>query len=44
MISNKANANIADKADIKAHLATMHAHFVEKTGTGQIDLRLTYIA
>lgn len=43
MISQKANANIADKADMKAHLATMHAHyiFVEKTSTGQIDLRLT---
>lgn len=44
MISKKANANIADKADMKAHLATMHAHFVEKTSTGQTDLRLTYIA
>lgn len=43
MINKKANANIADKADMKAHLATMHAHymFVEKTSTGQIDLRLT---
>lgn len=43
MISQKANANIGDKADMKAHLATMHAHyiFVEKTSTGQIDSRLT---
>lgn len=43
MINKKANANIADKADMKAHLATMHAHyiFVEETSTGQIDLRLT---